>query len=171
MNPITTYLKSNGNKDLIGVEIGVSKGINARDMLKNLDIKKLYLVDDYRPFIDKKEITCFYINDYKFAEKKLRAYKDKIQFYQDSYLNVKDLIPDELDFVYYDATGEPNKVYSFLNDWFPKIRIGGIISGRRFNSEYYENCKAVIRFIDENNLSFNGKDNYWWLIKDKVKGK
>ena len=39
-------------KDLIGVEIGVYKGEHAKWMLKNKDIKKLYLVDPYENYLD-----------------------------------------------------------------------------------------------------------------------
>lgn len=42
------------NKDLIGVEIGTDAGLNALNILENLDIKKLYLVDPYTMYRDLK---------------------------------------------------------------------------------------------------------------------
>ena len=37
-------------KDMVGVEIGVWKGKNARQYLNNLSLKKLYLVDPYKHY-------------------------------------------------------------------------------------------------------------------------
>ena len=42
MRPALETLK--GKSNLVGAEIGVLGGDNAEDILKNLDIKKLYLI-------------------------------------------------------------------------------------------------------------------------------
>ena len=43
----TKFVKENLKGDLIVVEIGTFRGINAESILKNLNVKKLYLIDPY----------------------------------------------------------------------------------------------------------------------------
>lgn len=49
----TYFVQSLNKKNLIGVEIGTYKGLNSVSLLKELSIKKLYLVDPYTNFEDK----------------------------------------------------------------------------------------------------------------------
>lgn len=39
-----------GNKELTGIEIGTFKGENAKEILKHMNIKRLYLIDPYKKY-------------------------------------------------------------------------------------------------------------------------
>jgi len=49
-------IKNYSNKKMIGAEIGVEYGLNAKTMLKYLSIEKLYLIDPY--FGNQDNISC-----------------------------------------------------------------------------------------------------------------
>jgi hypothetical protein len=40
-----------GDQELVGAEIGVLQGLNAVSILSNLNMRKLYLVDPYMPYL------------------------------------------------------------------------------------------------------------------------
>ena len=56
IRPSTFFMKDYfQEKKIIGAEIGVFKGQNAKTLLKNLNIEKLYLIDSYEKMLIKKE--------------------------------------------------------------------------------------------------------------------
>jgi len=149
--------------DLVGVEIGVDEGWNALNMLEGLNIKKLYLVDPYVGYMGKdgieypdgftdvpgekiKDTTRAYAKE--IAHKLLNKFKDKIvwieKFSDDA---IKD-IPDELDFVYIDGNHNYEYVKSDMENYYPKLRKGGILAGHDYDDPRHPGVtKAVLKFI------------------------
>lgn len=157
-------VKTLNKKDLIGVEIGVGIGTNAKNILMNLSIKKLYLIDHYDKYSQNGVIN----NDsYTFglAKKLLRNWEDKIIFIKKLSQDAINDVPNELDFVYIDGNHDYEFVKKDIEMYYPKVRSGGIIGGHDFDGFYPDVCKAVIEFCDKNNIKLHSWSNDWWVVK------
>ena len=70
-------------KRIIGVEIGVQYGMNAKYMLKELNLETLYLIDHYGKYLDYAEgrkIIHNFTDSKEIAFKRLKKYKKKTKF-------------------------------------------------------------------------------------------
>jgi hypothetical protein len=154
-------IKNYQNKKLIGAEIGVEYGLNAKTMLKLLSIEKLYLID---PYVDQEDTSgdrC-----YKDTKRYLAKYKDKIKFIRLTSEKAANEIPDNLDFVYLDGSHKYKIVKRDIELFYKKVKKGGIIGGHDFWASEVGVCKAVLEFAENNNLKLNGKLTDWWIIKN-----
>ena len=98
------FSQLDSKKPLIGVEIGVNKGDNAKHILQTLNIKKLFLVDPYIEYVDgDKRLWSNRKKDLIEAKKKLKPFSSKIQWILSTSENAVAHIPDNLDFVYSDG--------------------------------------------------------------------
>jgi hypothetical protein len=145
------------NKNLIGAEIGVEHGLNAKTMLRFLPIKKLYLIDPYQ----QKSGDTYY----KEAKRFLKKYKEKIEFIRKSSEEAINEIPNDLDFVYIDGSHEYDIVKKDILMYYNKVKQGGLIGGHDFWADQIGVCKAVIDFAQKNNLKLKGGLTDWWFIK------
>ena len=152
--------KNSGYRELVGAEIGVREGYNAKSILLQLNIKKLYLVD---PFVSYVEIglpkeTC----SIKVPQKILRRFKDKIEFVRLTSERAVNCVPNNLDFVYIDASHQADDVRNDITSWYKKIKQGGILAGHDVCSPIV--LKEVISFLkNEDELFVKNID--WWIIK------
>ena len=157
--PMTKYLIKQKKKDLIGLEIGTHRGENAYNMLRILDIKKLYFVDPYLPLEQKSK-------HYKKANSILRLWKKKIQFYvQTSKNGSKFFRINSLDFIYIDGDHSYEAVKQDIELYYSKVKDGGVIGGHDFCGSCPGVCRAVIEYCDKNNLNFQSWDKDWWIQK------
>jgi len=153
-------------KDIIGVEVGVKRGINAKDMLKKLSIKKLYLVDNWvTSKHSSKEATL----------QNLAEFKNKIVVLTgDSSVVCKNIKDEELDFAYIDANHSYEGVKKDIKNYYSKVKIGGIICGH----DYFERrdrgvIKAVVEAFGKKNINTilcldspkKTKVYDWWVLK------
>jgi len=159
-----------GKKDLVGVEIGVWYGFHALNMLKRLDIKKLYLVDPYAnyPCAEDNGNMAFSMGDeYKQNEIKSEAisllteYYDKIIWVEDYSFNCADIIPNDVDFVYIDGDHRYVCCRKDIELYFPKVKSGGLLAGHDYNKSMVK--KAVTDFFGRGFFSSKGMD--WWVEK------
>lgn len=148
-------------KKLVGAEIGVRTGINAKDMLEKLSIKKLYLIDTWKNSpIASKENTI----------KNLQNFKNKIVILTgnsfEMYKNIKD---EELDFVYIDAGHSYEGVQKDIKNYYPKVKNGGLVCGHDYNKKHEKLIKAVNDYFGEENIKSDiCLDNIavdWWIWK------
>ena len=164
--PMIQYIRNNGKKRLVGVEIGVYEGANAYNILRMLDIEHLYLID---PFIYdaggyKRVVQHGYNATLIKAKHRLKPYRTKIILIKKlSDDAVKD-VPDNLDFVYIDGGHNYNHVLNDIKNYYPKVRIGGIIGGHDFTADK-DMFKAPAKFAHDMKLKLTGRDNDWWVIK------
>lgn len=160
---MTRYMMKQYKKNkLIGAEIGVEFGLNAKTMLRLLNIEKLYLIDPYN-----KELNAT-SNDRCFEETKkyLSKYHNKIEFIRKTSENAVHDIPNDLDFIYIDSNHEYESVKKEIDLYYPKIKQGGIIGGHDFWASEMGVCKAVLEFTEEHNLQLHGKFTDWWFFKE-----
>jgi predicted O-methyltransferase YrrM len=153
-------VKNYQNKKLIGAEIGVEYGLNAKTMLKLLSIEKLYLID---PYVDQDDASGD--RRYEDAKRYLAKYGSKIKFIRLTSEKAANEIPDNLDFVYIDGSHKYKIVKRDIELFYKKVKKGGIIGGHDFWASEVGVCKAVLEFAKNNNLKLNGKLTDWWIIK------
>src|SRR3989344_1076215 len=138
-------------REIIGAEIGVQYGMNALYMLKELNLKRLYLIDPYERYLDYADGEKRF-QEYKnikgIAIKRLNRYKNKTKF------------------VYLDANHSYEFVKYEIENYWTLINQGGILGGHDF--EYYEVAKAVIEFAEKNKLKVitKSKNGEWIIVKE-----
>lgn len=172
VRPMLDFLRKEKHQDLIGAEIGVLHGINAVNILNNLSIKKLYLVDPYILYKEYKDIRAPVFGYCKRdADARLKPFLDKIVWLLKFSSEAKLEIPDELDFVYIDGNHAYQFVKEDIENYFPKIKKGGIIGGHDYTPapapepSNFGVRKAVDEFVLKNNLKLNFSPPDWWIIK------
>jgi len=150
--------RKNNGKKLICVEIGCFKGVNAKRMLNYLNIGKLYLID---------------IKKYNNFEN-----WEYVKFLEMDGIEAADKIPDGLDYVFYDLLvdydsdygkhiNNYDNMYIYLDKWIPKLKVGGMMSGRYFTPRCLNDVCAIIDYIKyRTDLKLYGVSNEWWIIKE-----
>lgn len=150
MRPMAVAVEKTGRNNLTGVEIGVYHGFNAKTILKNLPIKKIYLID---------------IHLTSKTRKRLSKYNDKIKFIENTSDKASAEVPNNLDFVYIDGSHEYEFVKKDIELYYPKVKKGGIFGGHDFDANHMDVCMAVFEFVQKNKLKLYGKNTDWWAIK------
>lgn len=172
LRPFDKFLIKNGNGEkLVGAEIGVLDGSHALCMLSHVPIETVYLIDPYinYPGYDDDYATVG-LNEYcKQAEKTLKYFikNGKAVFVKSKFQDAVDIVPDNLDFVYYDIYDNIDRHRKYFALYFPKIHKGGFIAGHNFDGFHNGVARAVLDFADKNNLSeeLDGIDDDWWITK------
>lgn len=148
-------------KNLVGAEIGVRTGINAKDILDKLSIKKLYLIDNWKSSpIANKEKTI----------KILNLFKTKIVILSGDSIKMCGYIKNnELDFVYIDAGHSYENVQNDIKNYYPKVKIGGLIAGHDYNKKHTKLIESVNDYFGEENIKssicLDNKAKDWWIWK------
>lgn len=171
--PSICYVKDmNGKAPLVGVEIGVYKGDNAARMLKMLNIKKLYLIDPYEPFLQNGVLqeNCN-VERKEDAYRLLKKYGNKVEFIYKRSEDAVGLIP-EVDFVYIDANHDYDHVKRDITNYYPKVKPKGVLGGHDFSmgdlsvgNGNLGVIKAVTEFAISNRLELIVDKVDWWIRK------
>jgi len=167
-------------KDLVGAEIGVYLADNSLALLRNLDIKKLYLIDPYSDYSGtgvagvKDDIDLIVSH----AEEKLKPYTDKIVWIRKLSSDAISDIEEDLDFVYVDGNHEYDYVKRDIEVYFPVVKSDGVLAGHDFDDERVG--RAVTEFCERNalvaNSALDNNDNSgvtkeWWVFKNQLHDK
>lgn len=136
--------------DLVGCELGVEKGKSSFTILDNCSIKRLYLIDNWEPYVDyiasgKSEPNKpFYgvdekeqdLNEMTFHHfLKYSSSKDKVVILKkDSKQAVLDIPDQSLDFIFFDAMLTKEQSFEEAYLYYPKIKKGGLFTGHDANS-------------------------------------
>ena len=157
----TVFKKHFGDKQVVGAEIGVWKGENAREMLKLLNLKCLFLVDAYRDYdgynrIDQDDFSKIEA----IAKKNLKGFNNIAWINDYSFYKTLDF---PLDFVYIDGNHSYEYVKADIENYFPKVKEGGIIAGDDIETEGV--AKAVLEFANNHCLALRIAGRSWYIIK------
>lgn len=150
-------LRKKNRKNLIGCEIGVQKGVNALDILENLDILRLYLIDPYLRDSDY----------HKIALESLGAYKNKIVWIHKRSQDITDeeIPPESLDFVYIDGDHLYEPVKKDIELYWPRVKPGGLFAGHDYPGEQGV-YQAVNERFGKSGFSNKGRQpGDWWVYK------
>lgn len=132
----------------VGIELGVASGNYSNIILKNSKLRILYSVDAWSDHHNSAE--------YVMCVKKLSTHGNRSvvmrMFFEDAIQHFPD---NFLDFIYIDAYAhlgqEEGKI---LNDWYPKLKTGGIFAGHDYCAPWTKTIKAVNSFFKQNNKNF-----------------
>lgn len=163
--------------DLIGIEIGVKFGENAKWMLENLDIKKLYLIDPYEEYrcnnnkpLDKGGMHPALPEAKKGCKKLLKKWEDKIEYiYKFSWDAMSDIEDKSIDFIYIDGDHRQESVLKDL-EYIKKLKYGGLLCGHDWRFKSVK--EALTQFMSEKRLKFNccRTDQFIKIIDRKAEG-
>jgi hypothetical protein len=168
----------NENNYKIIAEVGIGCGTHAKQILKNTNIDKLFLIDPmkmYDPndlFVSNimsktPEIPGENFNElFNLINEELSPWKNKYTWHRcESTKVTNEMIPDEyLDCVFIDADHSYNAVLEDLHFWWNKVKLNGQLLG----DDYYmpQVARAVHDFCKEKNinLEFLEKNNTKYKI-------
>jgi hypothetical protein len=168
---IVKFLKDYfGNSEIMGAEVGVFRGINAKNLLDNLNFKTIYLVDPYQPYNDF-DNTQSLIDARQIALDTMLGYPNQIEWLYEKSLDAVTKMPP-LDFAYLDNSHRYLDVLTEIPKWYDKLKLGGLLCGDDFvKSGSYKDmevsgavCDVGLRTGIDIFLS-NDKLADWWLIK------
>jgi len=145
-----------GKRNLFGCEVGVDWGVNARDMLGNLYIVKLFLVDCWAG-----ERTS------ERAKKLLEGFEGQVIWLEKRSDEVTDdEIPrNSLDFCYIDGGHDYKTVKGDLEMYWPRVKKGGLFAGHDYMQQEGVH-RAVNEFFRGKRFSFEEADcRDWWAVK------
>ena len=152
------------DKEIVACEIGVARGQHVEEMFKHLNIKKVYAIDSYIEYPEYvNDVACQEAPAVKIAaHKRLKKYGDKvvwIEKFSDDAINDIEV----LDFLYIDGNHWHPFIDNDINNYLPKVKKGGIISGHDY---YVQDVKdAVFTLSKRLNKPFNhGKWDDWVFI-------
>ena len=161
MRGAAEFVKHYFDFPIVAAEMGVERGLNANDMLTNMNFSKLYLIDDYAPYTDYLGGFCppeIQEEVYEKMFKNLTRHLDKIVFITRNSIQAVKLFPDEFfDFVYIDGNHNYDSVKQDMSLWLPKVKTGGVLGGHDFDSRgvtRQDVTEAVKDFTKENNLEY-----------------
>lgn len=146
----TTFMKRyTKGKPLVICEIGFQYGHNARSILKELNVKTFYSIDN--TFMSE-----YFIKD------------GRMKYIHESSHTAHKHIKEELDFCYIDGAHDYKTVWSDINLYFGLLRPGGVLAGHDVNYTGNQVLRAVIEFIIINQIQpekLQIDNNDWWFIK------
>ena len=166
VSPLILCINTLG-ENLIGLELGVYQASSTLTILHNCNIKKLYAVDNWKPYYDflkdKPDGKPAYFVDEKNSEInrffslhniKYSGCSEKIEIIEeDSLIAINKLKDDSLDFVFFDSMMTKEQTYKEAYAVYPKIKKGGFFTG------HDSNCiEQVIEPIKEVMKEFNNKN-------------
>lgn len=188
--PSTLFFKDYfKGEPVVGVEIGVFKGENARSLMDNLNVEKIYLIDSYeRLYIKSEEVVPSMMEEsefsaliekdpsfdgivynfercYDIAKGNLGKFTDKASFVRKRSDNAVNDVPDNIDFIYVDGNHDYEHVKQDIELYFPKLKKGGVMAGHDFTADYPGVARAVLEYSDANGLKIGGCSYDWWIIK------
>ena len=162
-------------ENLIGVEIGVCKGVNTKALLDACpNIRKIYAIDPWVAYQDKLTITQETADKWFLeAKERLRCYTidDNVEIIKRPSLEaVKMFGHESLDFVYIDGNHSYEMALADCREWWPRVKKGGILSGHDFRPKDKEVRKAVFEFCEEINPVNKLQEVFgwsWFITKQK----
>jgi predicted O-methyltransferase YrrM len=155
-----------GNKKIVAVEVGTFFGYNANNILKELNIERLFLVDPYKVFDsydDVKEQEKLTKAE-NCAKSKLGRYKDVITWIKKSSEDAVEFLPKEIDFIYIDGNHNYEFAKKDMEDYFKILKKGGIMAGHDITGGFGVD-KAFVEFCYENKLEPHISRIDWWVQK------
>ena len=152
-------------KGLIGLELGVFRAESHLTILQNCpNVKMLYGVDNWEPYTDwmnpegdgpLNSTSPAQMESHEWIAKhhiKWSGEQHRSELWKGNTDSLHDDCDDEtFDFIFFDAWLDYEQVKRELNDWYPKIKKGGLIIGHDYNAEPVNIGVAEFRDINDIN--------------------
>lgn len=156
-----------GKSDLIGIEIGSYRGESTEIFLKSNAFKTLYCIDPWEDGYDQNDLASSpeivqaekefdeKFNNNQIIKKIKQKSCDAVTLFEDN----------SIDFIYIDGNHQYEFVKSDLENFVPKIKNGGFISGHDYNPHWAGTKKAINDFFKKYPLKVYA-DCSWIYIKE-----
>eukprot|EP00197_Chlamydomonas_leiostraca_P004665 CAMPEP_0202866250 /NCGR_PEP_ID=MMETSP1391-20130828/7284_1 /ASSEMBLY_ACC=CAM_ASM_000867 /TAXON_ID=1034604 /ORGANISM="Chlamydomonas leiostraca, Strain SAG 11-49" /LENGTH=268 /DNA_ID=CAMNT_0049546183 /DNA_START=279 /DNA_END=1082 /DNA_ORIENTATION=+ len=123
----------------VGVELGVQRGLFAKQMLQTWpSCSKYYLVDIWHQQTNYNDLANVadqeQLRIYNEAHQNLAEFRSKTVFLKNYTRDALQFIPGHVDFIYVDARHDYCGVMEDLTMYWPKLRPGGIMAGHDYNT-------------------------------------
>lgn len=156
-------------ESLVGIEIGLNRGETTRHLFDNLKNLTLHGIDPYLQYQDwdGNVLTPDERNwTYQFFLEHTAPYKDKIIHYRMFSDDAAKLIADNsCDFIFIDGLHTYDQVLKDCQNYYSKIKSGGLFSGHDFNA-IQEVRRAVVDFATNVGATISQTDNdVWYWVK------
>lgn len=129
--------------DLIGLELGVMRAESSVTILQNCLIKKLYLIDNWKPYVDYIQPnsdgnSVVIVNEMQAENNEFLArqhikysgHQEKVEIIKEDSIPALQQIPDQsLDFIFFDAMLTKEQTYEEAKVCYTKIKKGGSFLG------------------------------------------
>lgn len=159
-----------------GVEVGVARGQNAKEIMCQWESGVLNLVDPYVRWPDGEYIDTANKANFQRAlqvcKKALEPWAGRcVHIFEPSQQAVSRFADKSLDFVYLDGNHHEPQISQDLEAWYPKVRSGGIFGGHDFYSldtpEYRCEVELAVKgFAESRGLAIHVTEcSSWWMIK------
>lgn len=169
--PFTKMLKTNLKGPLRGCEIGFGSGINAENLLQELEIETLYCIEPFTPFKENGVIYNYYKDTDKtpeYMERLHRLQRDpsvKFLHFTSDAIFEKELLPKGLDFIYIDGNHTFDYALRDIQNSMRFVRQGGYVGGHDFTYVFQSVIDAVIVYSVKNGLYPEVKVPDFWFKK------
>jgi hypothetical protein len=159
---------------LVGIEIGVAGGEHALSLLKNLDIKKLYLIDPYDLYNEYNEGKVHYgVDQLSLSQTEARS-RNKLKDFEKNLVWIKKLssdavsdITEKVDFVYIDGNHQEEFVVEDIDNYISVLNPSGVIGGHDyyngFQREHDGVVNAVTNFVERSGFQLRVEMPDWWI--------
>jgi len=172
MRPFTkTVKKTFGEAKIVGAEIGVGAGWNAKDMFNNLpNLRLLYLVDPhekYDGYVDRVAKDMLEVTWKQMADKLLENLGDRKKWVRKHFEDcTKEDISEPLDFIYIDGNHKYDYVKQDIIHAFAFVKPHAVIGGHDYANEMYgpEVSAAVKDYCLEHSIKYSAGEDDWWFI-------
>ena len=162
--PMIKYLAKLNRVGLVGAEVGVSYGANSVSIFETLNVKRLYAVDPYLPYLEKGVTNKVHLN---FKETAVNSLLGKpVTWLILPSVDAANKVDELLDFVYIDANHAYDFVKADIEAWYPYVKVGGVIGGHDFDWNEDGVIKAVTEFANSKNIHLNIQYPDWWCLKE-----
>jgi hypothetical protein len=140
-----------------GIEIGVATGTYSELLLSSTELKKIYFVDPWKEYPMTVYNDCTNCSQkeqdgrYNFVVERLKKFGDRAEIIRkDSIDSLKDFTDEYFDFIYIDANHAYEYVKIDINNWYPKLKKGGVFAGHDYmNAVTRHGVYGVKQAVDE----------------------
>jgi hypothetical protein len=160
------YVKESSSKPLVGAEIGVYRGINAQQILEDMNIEMLYAIDPWEEYKDgniiKKTVTKNKIKEAELETLIRLAPFNRVRIIKKHSQDAVEELPD-FDFVYIDGAHDFRSVWRDIRLFSGKTYILG---GHDYNRKNLGVVLAVtIHYIlNIFKIRLHTESNDWWVV-------
>jgi len=156
---LALFVPDNG----VMIELGVAAGKFAVELIKANPRAKYVGVDRWSDHHDEAEWKIAKDSINNLTKKwclQRKTFAAAVNYYRDEYA----------DLIYIDGyahTGQDNG--QTLDDWYPKLKSGGIFAGHDYCKEYHQTMRVVDAFVAKHGLTLNIINDSdcpsWWVVK------
>jgi len=173
--PLVEVIRALGT-NLVGCELGTHVGTSAIYLLEHVEnIHTHICIDPYISYNDAPGMAMpqdFYDYVKSVWDKNRELYPERILFIHDTSDAASNMIEDSsLDYVFVDGNHSYEFTLRDLENYWPKVKPGGLISGHDYNTVgWFGVNEAVKEFMQKNNLhdvlQLSKSRNCYWIYKN-----